>query len=490
MAFSKTPTQDTYDTKRFPLVGMPQQRSGTASSKDQRFLNCFTEQILSRVTEAKKYYLKKRDGLKRVNSPAAGVARGCIYEDTTNQMYFVVGTTLYAYNGVSLTSIQTGIADSPNAVGFTIHLTTSVSVILLTGSTGWVINPVANTATQITDADFPTPHLPFPVSMDGYLFVAKAATADVYNSDLDNALAWTPGNFITAEMYPDNIVCLTKNNNYVVVVGSGSVEFFYDLGNATGSPLQRNESAVQQFGTPAPLTVVQTEKEVMMVGTTQNGGRSVWVIDGFKPEEVSTEAVINSLNDEGDQLSLANAYCIRSSGHKFYVLRLASSGRTWVYDFESKLWSEWSSTDGSGNQVVFVGKFACDSNKGFPYMLGNESNAAIYLLDDQTYQDDGRSIKTQVTTLKLDFDNMNRKDMSRASVYGDWPLSGDSSLTLEWTDDDYRTWSNPRTIQLSTYLPVTRRLGKFRRRAFRLTHTDNTPMRLEGMEVNINNGAS
>lgn len=486
MAFSKTPTQDTYDTKRFPLVGMPQQRDGTDTTKDQRFLNCFTEQIKAQITDAKKFYLKKRNGLhKRITQ--AGVARGCIYEPTTKHLYFVVDSTIYSYDGVTITTVQTGLSVSGNC-GFTVHLTTTVSVIVVTGTEGYVINPVANTATKITDADFPTPHLPYPVSIDGYLIVAKANTADIYNSDLDNPLSWTPSNFITAEMYPDNIVAMTKNNNYVIAVGTGSMEFFYDIGNATGSPLQRNDSAVQQMGTDAPDSVVQTEKEVILVGDTGNGGRTVWLIEGFTATEVGTEAVRLSLNDLGENISGVNAYCIRVSGHKLYVLRLPAVNRTWVFDFDSKLWSEWSTYNGS-SQVVFSGKFAADSQFGFPYMQG--AGGEIYLLDDTTYQDDGQPITTQMTTLKLDFDSMMRKTISKLSIFGDWPLNTTSTVLVEWSDDDYRTWnSNPRTLQLSSEFPWIRNLGRTRRRAFRFTHTDNTPFRIEGIELDINTGIS
>lgn len=466
-------------------MGMPQQRDGTDVSKDQRFLNCFAEQIKAQVTEAKKFFVKKRNGLHK-RTTQAGIMRGGIYEDTTKKLFFVVDTTIYSYDGVTVSTVQTGLTVSGNA-GMTVHLATSVSVIVLTGTEGWVINPVANTATKITDADFPTPHIPYPVSMDGYVFVAKAASADIYNSDLDDPLSWDPSQFITAEMYPDNIVAMTKNNNYVIAVGTGSMEFFYDIGNATGSPLQRNDSAVQQLGTVAPDSVVQTEKEVILVGDTGNGGRTVWVVEGFKADEVGTEAVRNSLNDVGENISQINAYCTRVSGHKFYVLRMPTVNRTWVYDFDSKLWHEWSSTVG-GSQVTFLGKFAADSQFGFPYMLG--AAGEIYLLDDTTYQDDGNSIQTQMTTLKLDFDNMNRKYIYRLAIFGDWPLSGDSFVSVDWSDDDYRTWSTARTLQLSTTFPFIRNLGQFRRRAFRITHTDNTPLRLEGVEVDINNGAS
>lgn len=489
MAFTKTPTQDTYDTKRFPLVGMPMQRNGTDALKDQRLLNCYAEQIKAQVTEAKKYFVKKRWGLTAVLSPGSGVSRGCIYEPTTNRIFFVVGPNLYTYDGITTTLMSSSIPDSPNSVGFTTHLTSAVSVVLLTGTAGYVINPVAVTFTQIVDADFPNPHIPYPISMDGYLFVAKKFTADIYNSDLDDPMSWTPGNFITAEMYPDYITAMTKNNNYVIAVGQGSMEFFYDLGTVSGSPLQRNESAVQQFGTPAPDSVIQTENQVFLVGSTGNGGRTVWMVEGFKAEDIGTEAVRNALNDVGTNIGQVNGYCLRVDGHKLMVWRLPSTNRTFVYDQDSKLWAEWSTTSGV-DQVVFTGKYACDSALGFPYLMTDATNGVIVTMNDTAYQDLSATIKMQFTTLKLDFENMNRKVCSRLAVFGDWPLNTTSSITVEWSDDDYRTWSTPRTIQLSVDYSWTRNCGRFRRRALRFTHVDATPLRLEGCEMNIDLGVS
>lgn len=490
MAFTKTPSEDTYDTKRFPIVGPPQQRNGRDKLKDQRFLNCFVEQIKAQVAEGGKFYCKKRTGLKLMATPNLGQARAMIWEETTGKLFFVVSANLCVWDGVSVSVISPSINNiSDEPIGFTIHLTTEIQVILLDGVKGWVINPFTNAVTQITDPDFPTPHVAAPVSLDGYLFVAKKDTADIYNSDLDDPLGWTAGNFITAEMYPDNVITMSKSNNYLCAIGASSIEYFYDAGNPSGSPLQRNDSAVQQFGTTSPWSVTHTEKEILLVGSTQNGGRTVWVIEGFKADEIGTEAVRQSLDDENAAIVDVNAYTIRIDGHKFYVLRLPFSERTWVYDFNLKLWHEWSTTKADNSQGVFIGKFAADSNFGYPYILGSQ-DGILYTLDDQTYSDDDKPILMQVTTLKLDFDNMNRKSMSRASLFGDWPLNTTTIVTLDWSDDDYRTWKGNRQIQLSQELPCTRRLGIFRRRAFRLSHTDSTPVRLEGMEVDINSGGS
>lgn len=488
MAFSKTPTQDTYDTKRFPLVGMPMQRDGQQFLKDQRLLNCYAEQIKAQVTEAKKYFVKKRWGLNSRFNPNNGAARGMIFEPNTGKLFYVVGSNCYVWDGVSNILLNPSIPGT-GSVGFTTHLTTTVSVILATGTTGYVIDPAINTISTITDPDFPNPHLPFPVSMDGYLFLVKANSADIYNSDLNDPFSWTPGGFITAEMYPDYVTCLAKSNNYVVAVGNGSMESFYDLGSASGSPLQRNESAVQQFGTPAPETVVQSDDEMFLLGSTSSGGFTVWSIKGFDATEIGTEAIRNALSDVGENIGQANAYTVRVDGHKFYVLRITPINRTFVYDTDSKLWHEWSTSSGA-NQVIFSGKYACDSDLGYPYMLSDGLVGVIMTMDPSVYTDAGTPIKMQFTTLKLDFDNMNRKICSRLSVYGDWPLNTSSTLMVEWSDDDYRTWSTPRPLQLSAQYSWLRRCGRFRRRALRFTHTDPVPVRLEGCEMDLDQGVS
>lgn len=488
MAFTKTPTQSTYDTKRFPLAAQPQQRNGLDELKDQRLLNCYVEAVKAQVSDAKKLYIKKRPGLANIANPGLGIARGIIYEDTTKKHFMVIGTRVFSWNGSTLVQITT-VPPANTPVGFTVHLTTTVSVVLLTGNQGYVINPVSDTFTQIVSGNFPVPHLIYPQSMDGYLFVVKADTADIYNSDLDDPISWSPGNFITAEMYPDYIVALTKNNNYIIAVGSGSMEYYYDLGNASGSPLQRNESAVQQFGTPAPNSVVQTEKEIILVGSTGNGGRTVWNVEGFKADEIGTEAVRLCLDALGDNIDTINAYCVRTAGHKMYVLRMPTLSRTWVYDWDSKLWSEWSSTV-LGVQEAFMGLYAADSSNGSPLMLTDEDQTRLVSLNNDVYQDTTSPIQMQFTTLKLDFDNMNRKTCSRLALIGDWPLNTTSTITVDWSDDDYRTWSAPRTLQLSTNNPFIRRLGRFRRRALRFTHTDNVPVRLEFCEMDLNMGNS
>lgn len=484
MANTKAPVESTYATKRVGFLSNPLQRT-SSSSKDMRFVNCMIEEIENPVDKTKKYFIKSRSGLSAAYSNTAGTGRGCYYwiYNGTGYIFSVIGNTVYV-NGVARLTLTT----STGYVGFCEHLnaTNQVKLILLDGTKGYVWTD-STTSAEITDADFPTPHIPTPVVMDGYLFVAKAGTADIYNSNLNDPTLWTAGDFITAEMYPDTLVALSKNNNFVYGIGRSSVEYFYDAANATGTPLGRQAPAVQQFGCAAQGTVVQTEKEVIFVGETGNGGHTVWTIDGFKEKEIAIPMVKSALLAEGSSLSSATAYCIRVSQQKLYVICLTS--RTLVYSFDTEMWSEWDS--GATGGTVFVANYGTDGPNGSAYLLGR-SSGITYLMDASKYDDAGTNFQVTIVTQKLDFDTINRKFMYRFSIIGDVPDSTltDQAVSIEWSDNDYSTWSTARTLNFNADLPKIDQLGQFRRRAFRIKYSLPHLFRIEGIEVDINKGGA
>ena len=479
MPFSKNPVVQTYETKRVSFITNPQQR-GTDKTKDARLVNMMTEAILSPLGDSKKYYVKSRAGLSQAFSNTAGIGRGMYYWviSGTGYVMTVIGNKVYSNGSLVLT-----LGTSTGECGFTefVSSTGTVTLILLDGTYGYVFSSPSSPV-QITSANFPTPHIPIPIFIDAYLFVAKANSEDIYNSNLDDPLTWTAGDYISAEMYPDKIVGLSKNNNYLYAIGSNSVEYLYDAANATGSPLARHDSAVQQFGCAAQGTIVQTEKEVIFVGETGNGGHTVWTIDGFKEKEIGIPAIKAALLAEGSTLVNATAHCIRVSSQKLYVLCLTA--RTLVYSFDSQMWHEWQT-----GTSVFIGGHGCDGPNGSAYVLG-ATGGNTYLMNETLFTDAGTPIQCSVTTAKLDFDNINRKFMHRLSLVGDVPDDTlvDSVVSIQWSDDDYKTWNTARSLIFNADFPSIAQLGQFRRRAFKISYTLPHLLRLEGMEVDINKG--
>lgn len=484
MAFTKNPVSSTYDTKRYDFAISPHQRSGSLPNKDARLLNMMVEPLTAPTEENKRITIKSRPGLTTAYTVGTGVGRGCYYWVVSGVGYVisVCGSAVYT-NGTSLSTITT----TTGKVGFTefVSSTGAVTLVMVDGTKGYVFTSPTVAPTLITSMDFPSPHIPMPIFLDGYLFLAKTGTQDVYNSNLDDPALWTAGDFISAEMYPDKIVALSKNNNYLYAVGRTSIEYLYDAANATGSPLGRHESAVQQFGTVAYASVVQTDNEVILLGGTDNGGHTVWTISGFKEKEISTAAIKGILLAEGSALENATAFCIRVSSQKLYVVTLTS--RTLVYSFTTELWSEWAS--GTAGTSAFLGNCAADGPNGTAHIL-DASGGKVYTISEGVYTDDGVAFLCQIVTNKYDFDTFNRKTMSRLSLIGDVPDSTgvDNTVLVSWTDDDYQTWSAARSLSFNYDYPSIAQLGNFRRRAFKFSYSLPHLIRLDGFEVDINKG--
>ena len=535
MPFSKTPIQSTYETKRIAFITNPENRD-SGSDKDFHLTNMMVSVVKSPGEDGKRFFVKTRPGLYPYQAGAVGVGRALYWWSVPSTIVSVVGSDLY-FGLTLLFSLTTG----SGYVGITEHLDQDAlrTLFVCDGNQGWVIkedgtyrkcvpdvwtasHPTALTAsviatvgstgfaydcttagttdtieptwpttvgTTVTDGTvvwtcreqaFPSPHVPQPIFLDGYMFLAKRGTQDVYNSQLNYPWKWDAGNFISAEMYADEVVSLAKNNNMIYAIGAQSIQFLYDNANPTGSPLLNNPGAVLQFGTPAMGTVVQTENEVILVGNTGNGGHSVWTIDGFKAKEISIPAV-DSVLDNDFLLSEATATCVRVAGQKLYIL--FTSTKTLVYSFTTNTWTEWQGP----NYTTFGAQYSSDFVSGSPIWL-DKTNGIVYRQDAEgIYRDNNLPYHCRIMTPKLDFDSMNRKTMSRFSIVGDIPNVA-PQVTVTWSDDDYKTWSSWRTLDYNTDLPAIRQLGDFRRRAFKIDIVSDLMLRLEGIEVDINKG--
>lgn len=472
--------QSTYQTSRVNFIGSPEQRAG-GSTKDQQFVNFYPSVIESPISGVKRYRLEQRPGLVYDTSTATGAGRGVYYYNGSK--FSVVGDQLYR-NGSAIQTLST----STGAVGFHEFAGVAKYLVVLDGTSGWTIS-TTNVVAQITDPDFPSPHVVQAAYMDGYLFVADAGTDDIYNCDLEDIFTWTVGNFITAEMFPDTIIGLCRQNNYIVALGQQTIEYFYDTGVFPGTPLARNPSALHQIGLAAADTLVQSEEQVIFVGQTAQGGRSIWIMNGFQPEEIGTDPVRKAIDAEGTNITNAKGFCIRAAGHRFYVINLTST--TWVYDFKEQMWHQWANYDGTAK---FVCDYASDYSTGSPLMQ-DRTTGYIYVFTagvskDATGVATTSNITSTAISSKLDYGSMNQKFMHRFSVLCEVPNGSNStSLSLYWSDDDYQTWSSARTVTISDTMPTTHQLGMFRRRAFKIVYSQAYPLLLEGFEVDINAGS-
>lgn len=461
--------------------------------------------------------------------PPTGNLRGFYVWDTgpsagsDMHTFVVVDNILYYDNGSGGWLARftfTNSFDNPVRFAEFIDGTNTKKLICVDGTQGVVID-TSNTATEITDTDFPTPHVPFPVFMDGYIFLAKANTGDIYNCDLNNPASWTAGNFISAEMFPDNVNALVRVGSHIVAIGKNSTEYFYDAGNSPGTPLARVEAAALPIGTTAPNSIATNKGSIVLLANNNDGQASVTVIENQRFTDIGGNFAVPLLSAKASQGwvsdSSVRGYFFRYRSELYYVLSfgrgdagdVSGQAPTFVYSFAQKKWTEfrYGATGTAAFPVYFTqggtiqGRDTwCAGRIGTTTFVGNFKDATG-LASDQILAEGTTPIYQEFRTASTDFGTLNRKWIYRLALTAE---AGDSTLrdgtdpvsfSVSWTDDDYKTWSTPTTVNLatqdssgnSTYYPYITQLGSCVRRAFRVTYTGK-PMTYRKLTLDINKG--
>lgn len=499
MAYTKTPETSTYQTVPLSFDGTTQYRSGTLSvQRDCNVVNMYYER-LSQTDKTQETYLKKRPGVRATaynltKSSSSDVLRGYYYDTASNKLYWAVNNKVYSVSPDTSSSIRTvaTLATSSGQVGFTEFLKVSSStkyVIFSDGTDLWIDDYVGLSCNKVTDVDLPTPHLPQPITLNGYVFLAKTNTGDIYNCVNDDPTSWVPGDFITTEMSGDYVVQLAVNRNYVVAFGSNSLEIFWDAANVSGSPLARNDSGYKDIGYITGLR--QIGNVLYFVGQDRGRNLGVYFLDGFTLKEISDSIVARSIqtiaNTDNIKASLnydRYGYSISSDGHTFYVL--VTPQTTWVYDLDEKFWYEWKNSAGNGLDI----EASWSMLNGAQYLaIGGQTY--ISQMSPELYQDFGSNYSCSYTTERFNANSYNKKVLNRIVIAADAHLTtGTSNITLTWSDDDWKNTTGTRDFNVFKARPTGHTFGQFVTRSFRITYTDNYPLRLRGMELEINIGAN
>lgn len=481
MAFTKTPANSTYQTKQLELVKELDSR-GTSTAKDGYILNGYAETKQNKTTKEEMLSLFKRAGCSSIiTAVGTNDIRGMFHWYGENRLFVAIDNAIYVYNATTyalVTTLAAAFGTTSGEVGFEefMYSTGTVKVIATDGTTINIIDNV-NTVTVVVGNPV---HFPCPVTIDGYLFVLKLGTADIYNSANDDPSDWSGLEFISAELRPDKVFRIASLNNYLVAFGQDSLEYFYDAANAAGSsPLSRNDSATKYTGYLGAQAKIGGK--IFFVGYTSDSGPEVFLLEDFKATPIGTEPIRRHLEAYPETLSGA---IVSFNGHDFYVLSTAQA--SYALDLKTLLWTPWSfkaltrmgitKSTPSYNTATAYGNFFC-----------TDDDNTVYKFNNALGQDAGVSFPWAVVTPEEDFDSYNRKACHRLSIHADDP--GASLLVLVQTaDDDFTTWSTGQSIDLHQDLPCNYRWGTFRRRAHKLSYTGSLPLRVYKIELDINIG--
>ena len=520
MAYTKTPTGDTYQTKEISFVYKWDSRSPFENAPgsfpyDAISSNVVFEPVSSQVTGEKIYNAYKRDGTSHIvwalatpanplNDDFSNDVIGIWYNSASGYTivltlngagtvtgYYVLGglATGQPTADIAAQHVASLVQTFSNPINWTdfVYDNGEIAVFLSTPLhnglekiklSGGFANSAIAPGIGIHNGD--------PTTLDGYVFLSTPG-GNIYNSNLNDPATWSASNFITAESFGDGLKRIARSGSYIVAFGTDSVEWFYDAANPTGSPLSVYPGATKRVGLLGGVAAVGDT--LYFVGKTPQAAASLYKIEGLKLQQVAdfTQSRQFGTNYK-DSFANATGNFISYNGHTVYVWWSATDDAFPIcYDLDTNLFVSLDFKQGDLDLI---------QSTSIPFEAGYYSSAfcrtddnRVYYFDPSTYQDDGTNFTAYLQTKNEDFDTRRLKFGSRALLNCD-QTNSTSNCQLSWTVDDYKTWSTARDVDLESVYPATHAIGQFRKIAFKLTYTDNFPMRFHAIELDYNLGGA
>lgn len=525
MAFTKTPTGDTYNSKMIPLVYKWDQRGGTTVDDfDSQTINAIPE-IVKDQLGGTFYNAYKRDGSTHIrwrnstppqppHDTFADTVVAVWTNTATNNCLVIaaapntVGSVYRAFRssgigmeyGLDVDFITAGVPAIAAGVqvNFTDFVYDNGDVSTLYGVEGIAQfgmvkmsgGPSMTTVTSLGSNGDPT-------ALDGYVF-ASDSKGNIWNSNLNDPTTWGASNFITAESFGDGLVRIARAGTYIVAFGTSSIEWFYDAANPTGSPLSVYTGSVRRVGYLGGLAA--NGDDLYFVGKAENGAIALYKITGLKLEKITDFSISRELIKYYTSRQLMGNF-LTLNGHSLYTVTVWSveGGQfyTIYYDLETGFFGQLDFGQDDGfvlRQVAtlrLTGFESLEAVNMFCKFSGTNMDR-LYGYSSQFSQDDGVNYTVRLRTQNYDFDTRRYKFGSRVFIHCDQPLGAPvvSNATLTWTTNDYRSPGGTRTVNIRDEFPTVHALGAFRRIAFTLTYTDQYPCRFSGLEIDYNIGGA
>ena len=453
-----------------------------STDKDQRYINCFTKTVVNPYTGTRTLYCVKRPGFAALNTPASGSIGTAVMVWTgvgagTKVMSAFGGTNSTIYDGTTGKGAITGKATcicetSPSNVG--------TILVPSTDNTGWYYDNGSTVAvmTKISDGDFPG-NAGFTLAggfatMDGYNFIMDTL-GNIWNSDLNSVTAWTATNFINANSYPDRGIGCIRQRDVIMAFGTESVQFYQNAGNPSGSPLSRIEARTLRVGCVSADAITTIEDTVYWAGSSPQGGMHVSAYGASGYKKISTPEIENILILAGaTNISLTS---VELYGDTFVIINASSV--TFVYCVEENSWHEWTTAAG---RLWYKCAGVSSGSTQVVYAVSNVSTSGkVFTINPSSlvYLDNGNAFTARMQLSKIG-EGDKRTFWEELNVIGDQNTAS-STLTIEYSDDDYQNWTTAGTVDLADDIRRITACGSAYRRAWALVHTDNAPMRLEAL---------
>lgn len=407
------------------------------------------------------------------------------YKTTTDKIC-VDGVTTYSHANVT----------NINYVSETLNSSGTTSLIWTRAADAWIY-PKAGAVAQI--ATVPATMVGGFAHIDGWSFIAANTTGGsrIYNSTLNDPTAGY-SDYVAVNIHPDPLVTVIKYKNFCLAFGSESVEWFQVTDNEFGSPLKR----VPQYFSKVGLLPVNGTNGVPCIDSgndtiywisagDDSGSPQVWTMEGTTPKKISTPSVEKILKQSFSTLCI-KYFTLYGSKYLAIPIKDTTGGSTnnyaFIYSLDLNHWHLWYSTDtasinwGSINNLVVSSQVATILSSANKYAFFPEGAS-------RTTTEFGTTLGNQViVTSPYDGGTMRKKFCNRLRVLRSLEGGANDTLSIQYSDDDYVTWSTARTIKLSNPQDRLSNLGSFIKRAWKVTNSSTAFNRLEGLEMEMEVG--
>ena len=467
------------NNKPIPFVGVPEQRN--LGTQDSRYVNVLFEPIANPLLQQKTVYCVKRPGLTLNSQPPGGAAtgRGMHIWPLTGSTYSVFGNSIFANTSTLTSSMNTSsgrcwFVEIPPSTG-------NAQLVICDGEDNYNITSTG-VLTQIDENDdgqYPVSSLGPVVYLDGYLFQGTSS-GRIYNTVLNTVSSWIANDYITADTHAGALEAIYIQKDQIAAFTKNRIEFFFNNGNPTGSPLLRIDQNTMGIGLASKNTLAWAGETACWVGDNpgDGGGRAVYQMQSLaKVRDISTPVINRFLAAEGQSISSCYGWMDRINGQLVYGLNLSVADRLFIYSVDSGMWSEWVGFSGSSLQIYSVA-----SADGRVYFQ-SFTDGGIYNSSVSTFTDAGALITVSLQTPRMNWGTPLRKYEPSLSIVGDSTLS----TVQVYVNDDDSTTTYSLVGQIDMTQPQKRitRLGGFYDRAHRFEYQAASSFRVQAWAPEI-----
>lgn len=229
---------------------------------------------------------------------------------------------------------------------------------------------------------------------DGSAYEVKTKTVRLNEADAGSGTSYlwldrySKPRFTTASFMADRLSAVITSGELLFAFGTSSIQVYAPTlsSDAQGFSSMVFSSSGRNFkdvGCKAVNTVVDLNGNVVFLGSSSRGERSVWYTNGGNPARISTNAIERMM--EGVDTSNAYAFGWVENGHVFYALTVPALDRTFVYDFSTSQWHNRSTYRNDSTEGLWWPEYAVSAYGAI--VLAGKATDKLVQLDKDKYDD-------------------------------------------------------------------------------------------------------